>query len=424
MTNPHSKKLQNELIEKDALTIINRLQEADYVTYLVGGCVRDLLLGIVPKDFDIATMALPSEIKRKLPQSYIIGKRFRLVLAKRMNTLYEIATFRKNSPTEDSAEITSETHENPNELAEISSGKVIGDNFFGSPKEDAFRRDFTVNSLFYDPFAGELHDFCGGLKDLDERVIRMIGDPYVRLKEDPIRIMRGLRLAHKIDFDLDPQLRKSMMEMAHTLAEAALPRKREELIKWYHLVDPSLVFLEAYDLGILQFITPTLNKLLDKRKGFDDFIQYLKTLNEPHFDHDENLFYYSMIVSAFIRSFFPELIEQDNIRTKEILENTDILSFMKEELGMFNYEQDLVARALNMQSILKKRVQLQLKGDLSIESVYRNEAFPLALFLAKRDFCLDPGDWNFWFESYNKAMPQLLSMNRRPKKKSQYKKKK
>ncbi|MCB0414980.1 MAG: poly(A) polymerase, partial [Bdellovibrionales bacterium] len=232
MTTTSKPKLHFEFIENDALEIIKKLQQRDYVTYLVGGCVRDLLLGILPKDFDIATMALPSEVKKCVPQSYIIGKRFRLVLAKRKNTLYEIATFRKNSPSGEE-EPSTEEHENPDELAEISTGKIIGDNFFGSPEEDAFRRDFTINSLFYDPYDDQLHDFCNGLEDLNQRVIKMIGDPYVRLEEDPIRIMRGIRLAHKIEFDLEPKLREAMTKTAHTLKTAALPRKREEFIKWF-----------------------------------------------------------------------------------------------------------------------------------------------------------------------------------------------
>ena len=163
---PH---LHASWIDPDAIEIVERLQRAGFTSYLVGGCVRDLLAGIHPKDYDIATNALPNEVKKKVWGSYVIGRRFRLVLVKRGEQQYEVATFRRSSKPED----FSEGEEQP-----------VGDNFFGTPEEDALRRDFTINALFYDPIKDELIDYAKGLADIESCTLRMIGDPKTRILED------------------------------------------------------------------------------------------------------------------------------------------------------------------------------------------------------------------------------------------------
>src|SRR5690606_11366814 len=132
------------------------------------------------------------------------------------------------------------------------------DNLFGTPEEDANRRDFTVNALFYDPIKDQLIDYADGLRDHELRILRMIGEPKKRLLEDPIRILRALRLTHKVKFSLEPSLRAAMKEEAASLALTALPRRREELLKILRLDSPEIAFAEAYDLDILKAISPSL----------------------------------------------------------------------------------------------------------------------------------------------------------------------
>src|SRR5580692_1341070 len=165
---PH---LHQDWVDPHAVGIVRALQKRDYTTYLVGGCVRDLLLGIHPKDFDIATNARPDEVKRIIHRAYVIGKRFRLVLVRRDEMQFEVATFRREVGEDEQRE-----------------DLPAGDNVFGTAEEDAKRRDFTINALFYDPIADQLIDFAEGLPDLENRWIRMIGEPTKRLLEDPIRI--------------------------------------------------------------------------------------------------------------------------------------------------------------------------------------------------------------------------------------------
>src|SRR6185437_5841664 len=154
-------KLHEEFIDRDALHIVRTLKGRGFETYLVGGCVRDLLLGKHPKDFDIATTARPQDVRRLISNAFIIGKRFRLVLVKRGETQFEVATFRRDI--------------RPDENVEELPGGV--DNIFGTAEEDAKRRDFTINALFFDPIDHRVIDFCEGRTDLDEGVVRMIGDP-------------------------------------------------------------------------------------------------------------------------------------------------------------------------------------------------------------------------------------------------------
>src|SRR6185312_13415325 len=240
---PH---LHQDWVDPHAVGIVRALQKKGYMTYLVGGCVRDLLIGIHPKDFDIATTAKPNEVKRTIHRAYVIGKRFRLVLVRRDEQQFEVATFRRELTAEETGGEDAPT----------------GDNMFGTPEEDARRRDFTINGLFYDPINDQLIDFAEGLPDLENRIVRMIGEPVRRLAEDPIRILRALRLKHMIEFTLDADLRKAMMETAPTLLTTALPRRREELLKWLRLKKPVLAFQEAFDLEILKILTPTLHEAL------------------------------------------------------------------------------------------------------------------------------------------------------------------
>lgn len=204
--NPNPKPfLSPEWIDPQALEIVRRLQGRGHTAFLVGGCIRDLLCGVVPKDYDIGTTAEPNQVRRIVPGSYVIGRRFRLVLVKRGDHQFEVATFRRESAPED----TAEGEEAP-----------VGDNLFGTPEEDARRRDFTANSLFYDPIKAELIDFCGGKQDIDQRILKMIGDPKVRITEDPIRTLRALRFAHKLHFRLDSDLRAAIQELGPEMFKA------------------------------------------------------------------------------------------------------------------------------------------------------------------------------------------------------------
>jgi len=384
--------LHKSWIDPHALGIVRALQKAGFTTYLVGGCVRDLLLGILPKDFDIATSAKPDEVRKVIFRSFVIGKRFRLVLVKRDDQQFEVATFRRDLGENESSE-----------------DAPFGDNIFGTPEEDARRRDFTINSLFFDPVADKLIDHAHGLPDLESRFVRMIGDPDVRLVEDPIRILRALRLAHMIDFTLDDSLRAAMKRHAGTLPATALPRRREEFLKLMRLSNPGLAFLEAYDLDILKSISPHLHIILDSETSRDVFLSHLIHVHDFAVNKQNPLELFALLVLAYVRARLQVDVTVP-WKSSEWEEHPELLPLMRDELGMFKFEQAAVAKALHLQSVLQKKNDFAQRGFRRQLAVLRNESFPLALTLAQRDYVLRAPDLLYWMQAYTKAEPQLRSL--------------
>ena len=236
------------VLDPDAVRAVRRLQSRDFEAYLVGGCVRDLLLGQSPKDYDIATEARPQQVKRVFPRNCrIIGRRFKLAhLHFHQNQkILEAATFRR-TPEEGS------DGEDEDDLL------ITRDNEFGTAEEDALRRDFTVNALFLDPSEDCILDYTSGLDDVEDRIIRTIGDPEVRFREDPVRILRAAKFAGRLGFRID---RKTLLAMAHVaddLTRAAPPRLLEEILRLLrggHAVES---FQLLRDIGALQVMLPVV----------------------------------------------------------------------------------------------------------------------------------------------------------------------
>lgn len=397
---PH---LHQDWIDPHAIGIVRALQKNGHETYLVGGCVRDLLLGIAPKDFDIATTALPEQVRKIIYRAYIIGRRFQLVLVRRDGEQFEVATFRKEVKVIEPAikELSEENVEGQTE-DDVITEQPFGDNSFGTAEEDATRRDFTINGMFYDPVKNELIDYAKGLPDLENRVIRMIGDPNKRLLEDPIRIMRALRLKHMIEFTLDEDLRKAMQVHASSVTTSVLPRRREEILKWLRLKDPSSAFLEAWDLGILQHLSPTLTKYVDGNpEAREAFWIYLRHLHDWATDKQSSSELFALLVHAFVRSF----VQPDPMaptRQRDWENNEDLNRWMRDELGMFKVEQTTTLKAMQMQGLLAKRAEFERRGDRRQAAVFQNDAFPLAMKMAEKDFSLSQGDLHFWRERSSK----------------------
>src|SRR5205807_5590166 len=189
-------------IDSDALKVLYRLRQFNHTAYLVGGSVRDLLLGRRPKDFDIGTSAHPYQVKKLFRNCWIIGRRFRLEHVKFGNKVIEVATFRRQvAPGE---EVVADGVPAPDPTTPEGEHLIHHDNTFGTPEEDAFRRDFTINALFYDIATFSVIDYVGGLDDLRAGIVKAIGEPEVRMREDPVRMMRAVALSARLDFTIDP----------------------------------------------------------------------------------------------------------------------------------------------------------------------------------------------------------------------------
>jgi len=200
--------------------VVRRLQEEGYEAYIVGGSVRDLLMGKVPKDYDVATDAIPEEVKTVFPRARLIGRRFRLAHVRMGGHLIEVATFRGPQVNEDD----DHTHKN---------GRILRDNVWGSLEEDAIRRDFTINALFLDPVSGDIQDFVGGYKDLSERKLRLIGDAKTRYREDPVRLLRAARFVAKLGVELGDKTEKYVSKLAPLLKDIPPARLFEEVCKLF-----------------------------------------------------------------------------------------------------------------------------------------------------------------------------------------------
>ena len=254
-------------IDPDALKVLYRLHEAGYTAYLVGGSVRDLLLGRRPKDFDIGTSAQPHQVKKLFRNCWIIGRRFRLAHVKFGPKIIEVATFRRQVPATD-RDLDSPDATEPLVITEDNRGNlsvpsprdhlIHRDNTYGTPEEDAFRRDFTVNALFYDIASFSIIDYVGGLRDLEARTIRSIGEPDVRFLEDPVRMLRAVVLAARLEFQIDPPILESIAVHKHEIARSAPARLVEEYYKILRSGHAEAAFNQLRSTGLLKAITPEL----------------------------------------------------------------------------------------------------------------------------------------------------------------------
>jgi len=254
-------------IQKEALKVLYRLQGAGYRGFLVGGGVRDLLLGRVPKDFDVATDARPPEIRRLFRNARIIGRRFRLAHILFGDVVVEVSTFRREP--------------RPEELAAAGDDLLIrSDNHFGSPEEDAFRRDFTVNALFYNIADFAILDYVGGMEDLRRKTLRTIGDPWIRFREDPVRMMRACELAGRLGFTLEPSTQAAIHDSARELEKASPARVSEELVELLRSGSAGAAMQWMLELGLLEVLLPEAYAMVAVgERGLGDFGRVLPTLD-------------------------------------------------------------------------------------------------------------------------------------------------
>ncbi len=231
-----------ELLDRDALSVVQKLNRAGYVSYFVGGCVRDSLLGKRPKDFDIATSARPRDLKQTFRNCRLIGKRFTLAhILFPQDKVIEVATFRQR-PSED----------------ELEGALIVHDNEFGTAESDARRRDFTVNALYYDPLRNEIIDYCDGMSDVYHRVLRSIGDPQVRFREDPIRMLRAIKFAARLNLSFEPSLAEALRSERLECLKAARPRFSQEVVRMLQGGGARRSYELLSELGFLDLLIPEL----------------------------------------------------------------------------------------------------------------------------------------------------------------------
>jgi poly(A) polymerase len=245
-------------ISSAAVRVCDTLAAHQFTACIVGGAVRDLLLGITPKDFDIATDARPEQVKPLFRRAFVIGRRFRLVHVMIGQETVEVSTYRAAHP---------EVPTDVQQAGVSDTGRLIRDNVFGTQEEDARRRDFTINALFYDPAREELIDYHGGLADLKKRMLRMIGDPETRFREDPVRMLRAVRLAGKLGLTIDQATRAPIRRLAELLEQVPPPRLFDEMLKLLLSGHASACLRQLRDEGLHKGVLPLLDVILDQPLG-------------------------------------------------------------------------------------------------------------------------------------------------------------
>ncbi len=250
-----SHRISRDNIDDNALKVLYRLHKAGYRALLVGGGVRDLLLNHVPKDFDIATDAHPEQVKRLFGNCHLIGRRFRLAHIYFGRETIEVATFRAGHEDSD------DDHQ------QSDSGRILRDNVYGNIEEDAWRRDFTINALYYDIADFSVVDYVGAMEDMEQRVIRMIGDPVTRYREDPVRMLRALRFAAKLDFAIHPDTEQPIYELGHLLQDIPPARLYDEVLKLFHSGQAVAILDLLIKYGLMAHLFPATHEALQKSDG-------------------------------------------------------------------------------------------------------------------------------------------------------------
>ncbi|ABV86023.1 polynucleotide adenylyltransferase PcnB [Shewanella pealeana] len=298
-------------ISENAIKVLYRLHKSGFKAYLVGGGVRDILLGLQPKDFDVVTNATPEEIKRLFRNCRLVGRRFRLAHIVFGRDVIEVATLRGHHV--DSGEKISKTNE---------SGRLLRDNVYGSIDEDAERRDFTVNALYYDISDFSIHSYGGGLQDLESRTIRLIGDPETRYREDPVRMLRAVRFATKLGMSIEPKAAEPIQGLAHLLKDIPAARMYEEVLKLFFAGKALENYHMMREFGLFEPLFPQLEALLKEYPNGET----AKLLQEMMANTDERVAQDKPVTPAFFYAallWYPLSQRADDIALESGLSSYD-----------------------------------------------------------------------------------------------------
>lgn len=287
-------------IDPDALKVLYRLYRAGHLSYLVGGSVRDLLVGVKPKDFDVATDAHPQKVRKLFRNCVLIGRRFRLAHVRFGDRVVEVSTFR--------AAPEREVGPDGEDLL------ITRDNTFGTPEEDALRRDFTMNALFYDIGTYSIIDYVGGLRDLEDGVVRSIGDAHVRYQEDPVRMIRAAKFAARLSFEIVDEDLEAIAVHRDKLKLASVPRLLEECFKLLRSGHAAAAFKLLHELGLLGYWLPAVATHLDRQHAEEDpegaaFYRSLFALDDLVAADDRPELTNSLLLSALVLPLIEEELE-------------------------------------------------------------------------------------------------------------------
>lgn len=398
---PVPKILKQNKFSPLALEIIKKLKKSGFQAYLVGGCVRDSLVGIKAKDFDVSTDATPEEVKKIFRSSRIIGKRFRLVHVFSSNELIEVSTFRAD---------TSKTKHSSG-IIKDSEGKILRDNVWGTLEEDCIRRDFSINALYFDPVENHLCDFHDGLKHIQKKILVSIGDPLVRFEEDPVRSLRAIRFSSKLKFKISNDIKEAIYQKGNLLENISNARMFDEFCKIFLTKEAQNNFNKLNTFGVLKYLINTENH---PKNSFDSRFQQAALVNT-----DNRLKASKSVTPGFLIAalLWPRLIkaakEKGSLNLRKFFRNMD---------RIIREQQELTAVPRKFHSYIKDIWSLQLKLETRLgHQPYKILNHPR--FRAAYDFLLlreeasnddqGMGDWWTKFQKINRpAKIEMLKILR------------
>ncbi len=283
--------IKREMIDRDAFFVVEMLKTAGYIAYIVGGSVRDLLLNYTPKDFDISTSARPEEVKRLFSRCILIGRRFRLAHVYFGKKLIEVATFRQGDVEDESL--------------------IVSDNIWGSEQEDVTRRDFTINGLFYDPIEEKIIDYVNGYEDAKKFLLRSIGNPFIRFKQDPVRMIRLIKFRARFGLNVDQESVDALFECRSEILKSSPARILEEILRMLESGSSHQFIKLLVHHNILDIILPNISTFLESSNG-NNIYSYLQEVDQMILNKEKQIICRSILLAAFI---FP--IVQAHLRLRK-----------------------------------------------------------------------------------------------------------
>ncbi|MCS6983968.1 MAG: polynucleotide adenylyltransferase PcnB [Leptospiraceae bacterium] len=348
--------IRRHMIDPDATKVVSRLQQHGYKAYIVGGSIRDLLLERQPKDFDVVTNARPNDVRKLFANSRLIGRRFRLVhIVFRGSKIVEVSTARS----------LPESRFRSKKKDEL---MLKRDNQYGTFKEDAARRDFTINSLFFDLRNETLIDYTGGYEDIQEKIIRVVGDPEISLPEDPVRMLRAAKFAALLNFNMDPSLKKAIGKYRHLISRASRARLHEEYNKIFRTGQSTKIFAILAELGLLEAMFPQIYRASFHQTSpvpESEFYKYplgkrLAIADKMILEHEDinTTIYYAILTADLCNLPLQPSVDEKNFVDRELEKQwREALSLVEEELGLSRREKERLIEIFASQNVFLRDAQ-------------------------------------------------------------------
>jgi poly(A) polymerase len=387
--------IRNELVDPNALSVLKKLHEAGYTAYLVGGSVRDLLMRKKPKDFDISTSAHPEEIKQLFRNCILIGRRFRLAHIRFGKQIIEVSTFRAGDTLDEDL--------------------IIRDNIWGTPEQDVIRRDFTINGLFYDPLDHKIIDYVGGFEDLQKHYLRVIGDPALRFRQDPVRMIRMQKFRARFGFHADPLAVRALSDCRMDIIKSSPARVLEEIFRMLESGSSEPFFRLLVESDLLSILFPALSDFFHQEIS-DSIYAYLRAADSMNIKGHYRVLDRSLLTAAILFPILENEIKKEIAKENQIPHLGEVMKLSEKLVhdllfqAFSHFPRRIRLGALNILQLQYRLTPLEKSRRLRMRFI-RQKGFHYALTFLKLRALLEPGlfkTYEYWKRQQQKAAEKEL----------------